>query len=158
MKVHPIPHVKVYFNFASLCSVSWRITPLYFFNSNPYTLDKKQFWEWLGENSPNSLCYVWNHKSDFLQTLHHSSMSWEISRLYSFYLKLYMVWKKEHIKVQNFRLSTAHVKFHQIGTLINSFCWKYIKFQLKKYRGVLSHELEVWCKIWRKTHLLFQKW
>ena len=33
--------------------------------------------------------------------------------------------------MQNFRLSTAHVKFHQNCTLISSFCWKYIKFQLK---------------------------
>ena len=38
-----------------------------------------------------------------------------------------------------FGLSTVHVKFHQICTLIGSFSWKYIKFQLKKYRGVMSH-------------------
>ena len=58
--------------------------------------------------------------------------------------------------MQNFRLSTAHVKFHQI--LIGSFRWKYKKFQLKKYRGVMSHVTEAWCKIWRKTGMLFQKW
>ena len=29
-------------------------------------------------------------------------------------------------------LLTAQVKFHQICTLIGYFCWKYIKFQLKK--------------------------
>ena len=40
--------------------------------------------------------------------------------------------QKEPIKVQYFRLLTAQVKFHQICTLIGSFCWKYIKFQLKK--------------------------
>ena len=65
---------------------------------------------------------------------------------------------KKPIKVQISRLSTAQVKFHQICTLIGSFCWKYIKFQLKKYRGVMSHDTEEWCKIWRKTNLLFQKW
>ena len=48
--------VKVYLNFASLL-VSWKITPLYFFSSNLYTWDKKQFSEWLGENSQNSLCH-----------------------------------------------------------------------------------------------------
>ena len=52
---------------------------------------------------------------------------------------------------------TVHVKFH-ICTLIASFCWKYIKFQLKKYRGVMHHDTEKWCNIWRKTDLLFQKW
>ena len=51
--------------------------------------------------------------------------------------------------MQNFRLSTAHVKFHQICTLIDSFCWKYT---------VMSHDPEHWRKIWRKTDLLFQKW
>ena len=60
--------------------------------------------------------------------------------------------------VQTFRLSTAHVKFQQICTLIGSFCWKYIKVQLKKYRGVMSHDPEEWYNIWRKTDFLFQKW
>ena len=50
------------------------------------------------------------------------------------------------------------MKFHQVCILICSFCWKYIKFQLKKYREVISHDTEEWCKIWRKTDLLFQKW
>ena len=34
--------------------------------------------------------------------------------------------------MDNFRLLTAQVKFQQICTLIGYFCWKYIKFQLKK--------------------------
>ena len=59
--------------------------------------------------------------------------------------------------MQNFRLSTALIKFHQICTLIDSFYWKYIKFQLKKYRGVMSHDTGEWCKIWRKNDFLFQK-
>ena len=37
--------------------------------------------------------------------------------------------------MQNFRFSTAHVKFHQICILIGYFCWKYIKFQVKKGRS-----------------------
>ena len=42
------------------CSVSWKITPLYFLAKTLYTLDKNSpsnwnFWtfEWLGKNSPN---------------------------------------------------------------------------------------------------------
>ena len=35
---------------------------------------------------------------------------------------------------------------------------KYMLFQLKKYRGVIFHNIEEWCKIWRKTDLLFRKW
>ena len=90
--------------------------------------------------------------------MHDSSVSWGITLLYFFSWNCTWFGPKESIKVQNFRLSTAHVKFHQICTLIGSFCWKYIKFQLKKYRGVMSHDTEEWCKIWRKTDLLFQKW
>ena len=52
---------------------------------------------------------------------------------------------------------TVHVKLLQICTLISSFCWKYIKFQLNKYRWAISHDTKEWCNIWRKTDLLLQK-
>ena len=73
----------------------------------------------------------------------------------TFDLKKY---RKVATKVQNFRHSTGHAKFHQIDTLIGFFCWKYVKFYLKQYRGVMSHDTEEVRKIWRKTNLLFQKW
>ena len=28
----------------------------------------------------------------------------------------------------------------------------------KKYGGNMSHDTKEWCKIWRKTYFLFQKW
>ena len=37
-----------------------------------------------GENLPNSSCHFPNHKSVFLQILHHSSVSWKITSLYFF--------------------------------------------------------------------------
>ena len=72
-----------------------------------------------------------------------------------FYLKTYIIRTNGSHQSANFILSTAHEKFHQIFTLIGSFCWKCIKFQ---YRGIMSHETEDWCKIWRKTDLRFRKW
>ena len=87
--------------------------------------------------------------------MHHSSMSWKITLLYFFSWNFIWLLQKELIKLQNFRLSTAQV---MICTLISSFRWKYIKFQLKTYRGVMSHDTQKWCKVWRKTDLLFQKW
>ena len=69
-----------------------------------------------------------------------------------------MIWTKGADQSAKFRFSATHVKFHLICTLIGSFCWKYIRFQLKKYRGVMSHDTEDWCKIWIKPDLLFQKW
>ena len=42
--------------------------------------------------------------------------------------------------------------------LIGSLWPKYILFELEKYRGVIFHDTEQWCKIWRKTDLLPGKW
>ena len=42
-------------------------------------------------------------------------------------------------------------------TLIGSFCRKHVKIQMKKYRRVMFHDTEEWCKVWRKTDLWFQK-
>ena len=39
----------------------------------------------------------------------------------------------------------------KICTLIGSFCAKYVMFYLKRYKGVLFHDTEEPCKIWRKT-------
>ena len=77
-----------------------------------------------------------------------------------FWLKLYLIFNLIifSAKVQNFRLSTVQVKFHQICTLIGYFCWSYIKFQLKKHGGVMSHDIREWYKIWIVTDFFFQKW
>ena len=83
-------------------------------------------------------------------------MSWQITLLYLFSWNCTWFGQKVPIKVQNFRLSTAHVKYHQIYTLLSSFFWKYIKFQVKKYRGVMSHDTDEWCKIWRKLICCFK--
>ena len=33
-------------------------------------------------------------------------------------------------------------------TPMGYFCPKYMRFELKKYRGVIFHDTEQWCKIW----------
>ena len=50
-----------------------------------------------------------------------------------------------------------HSKVSKIFTLMGSFWAKYM-FKLKKYRGVIFHDMEWWCKIWRKINLLLGKW
>ena len=45
----------------------------------------------------------------------------------------------------NFHPSTEKVS--KICTLILSYCGKYLIFDLKKYRGVIFHDTEEWCKI-----------
>ena len=53
---------------------------------------------------------------------------------------------------------TWALKIFKICTLICSFCAKYVTFDLKRYRGVIFHDTEEWCKIWRKTNLWFENW
>ena len=43
-------------------------------------------------------------------------------------------------------------------TPMGYFCPKYMKFELKKYRGVIFHYIEQWCKIWKTLTLWIQKW
>ena len=50
---------------------------------------------------------------------------------------------------------TWSLKIHKNFTLIGSFCAKYLKFDLKKYRGVIFDGTEERCKIWRKIDLWF---
>ena len=85
--------------------------------------------------------------------MHQSTVSWEITLLYFFSSNFISFGqKKPH---QNAKFHTFNCSSEISPNL--SFCWKCIKFLLKNYRGVMSHDTEEWCKNWRKTDLLFQK-
>ena len=43
-------------------------------------------------------------------------------------------------------------------SLIVSLWPKYIMFELQKYKEVIFHDTEDFCKFWRKTDLWFEKW
>ena len=83
------------------------------------------------------------------------SVWWRIALLYFFSCNCTCFEQNESIKVQNFRLLTAHVKSHDSCTFIGPLKYEILA---KKYRGVISYDPEYWCKTWRKTDLLFQKW
>ena len=117
-------------------SVSWKITPLYFFSSNltyfwqkePIEVKFLDFWVVGWKFTKFLMSYL---KPQVSFSLNFASL-FSVMRDNSFVLfllKLYIIWMKEHIKVQNFRLLTVHMKFHQTCPLIGSFCWKYTKLQ-----------------------------
>ena len=56
----------------------------------------------------------------------------------------------------NFDRSTQ--KSPKFALWIGPFCAKYIIFDLKEYWGVIFHDTEESCKIWRKTSLWFGIW
>ena len=91
-------------------SVSWKITPLYFFSlKNIYFAQKESIkmkvfetFECSGQILWNSLCQVWNDKSILLQILYPSSVSWKSNPLYFFSSNNIYFAQKDPIKVKIF--------------------------------------------------------
>ena len=177
MKVHSIAHVifetlrSGFIRVLNHCSVSWKITPLYFLAQTLYTLDKKspskwnfQAFVWLNENSPNSSCRIWNQKPVFLYV----NYGIRNQELCAMTMKNDPKFEEEltcrlpHYHRQNWhekfdKFWPEHSKVLKICSLIGSFWQEYIMFELKKCRGVIFPNTEEWCKIWRKTDLWFGK-
>ena len=68
----------------------------------------------------------------------------------------YKTWREIDLSFQNWHEEfdefwPEHLKASKIFTLMRSFWVKYILFELKNYRGVIFHDTEEWCKIWRRT-------
>ena len=75
----------------------------------------------------------------------------------------YKVWRKTGLCFQKltwgiWQIFTRALESLQIGTLMASFCLKLKMYELKIYRGVLCHDNEEWCKIWRGIDLSVQNW
>ena len=99
-------------------SLSWMITPLYFFSSNNIHFAKKapnkvkifETFERSGQNLSNSLCQFWNDKSIPFQILYPSLIQWKIAPLYFLAQKIYTLLKRRLLKWQFLRLLSAQVK------------------------------------------------
>ena len=113
-------HESVFLQILHHSSVPWKITPLYFFRLNfiyferrgPIKVQILETFEFLDQNSPNS-CHIWN-KLVFLQILHQSSVSWDITTLYFYSWSFIYFQPKEPIKVQiwwNFTWAVEILKF-----------------------------------------------
>ena len=88
-------------------SVSWKITPLYFFNSNniyfaqkePIKMKIFETFKCSGQNLSNSSCQLWNDKSVPLQILCNSSLSWQINALWNLSSYFFKFGLKDPIKI-----------------------------------------------------------
>ena len=91
-------------------SVSWNITPMYFFSSNnvyfaqkePMKMKTFETFECTGQISSNFLCQFWNGKSIPVQILYPSSVSWKITPLYFITSNNIYFAQKESIKMKIF--------------------------------------------------------
>ena len=73
------------------------------------------------------------------------------------------IWWEIDLSFQNWRKEfdefwPEHSKLSKNSILMESFWTKYIIFELKKYRGVMFHDTEEWCKILKKADMRFGKW
>ena len=107
-------------------SVSWRITPLYFFSSNnihfaykePIKIKIFETFKCSGQNSSKSSCQFWNDNSIPLQILHHSSFSWHITPLWILSVYFSNFGLKDPINIPILRLSIPLVKICHIPHVI----------------------------------------
>ena len=103
-------------------SVSWKITPLYFFSSNnihfahkePIKVKIFETFEHSRQNLTNYLCKFLSDKLIPLQILYPSSVSWKITPLYFLAQAIYNLLKRSALKWKFFRLLSARVKICQI--------------------------------------------
>ena len=61
-------------------------------------------------------------------------------------------------EIRNKASFTRALESLKIGILMGSFNPKLKKYKLKIHRGVICHDNEEWCKIWRGIDLSFQNW
>ena len=86
-------------------------------------------------------------------------MSHDNEEWYKFEEELTCRFKIDMRNVTNYDQGTRMTKKFELDLWsIWSFWPNYIMFELKKYRVVVFHCTEEWCKICRRTDLLFQKW
>ena len=115
-------HKWVFLQILYHSSVSWKITPLYFFYLNniyfvqkmPIKVNIFETFKCSSQNMSNSSCQFWNDKLIPLQILYHSSLTWKMTPLYFFSSNNICFVQKEPIKVTFLRLSSAQVKICQI--------------------------------------------
>ena len=106
-------------------SISWKITPIYFFRSNIYFAQKEHIkmktlatFKCSDQNLSNSSCHFWNDKAIPLQILCHSSLSSQITRLWILSSYFFNFGLKDPIRIPILRLSSPLVETCDIPHVI----------------------------------------
>ena len=100
---------------------------------------------------------IFQSKSEFFFKLWITVQCHKRILLYFFSWNCKRIGQKEPIKVP-IKCQTFDCSYKISPNLYFDRLLKVCTILAKKYRGVISHDPEDWCKIWRKTDLLFQKW
>ena len=97
------------------------------------------------ENSPNSSWHFWTQKSVILETLHHSSVSWEITFLYLFILIFVCFGKRVRSK---FKFSDSRLLAWKLTKLLMSFLEPQVSFPLNfatPLSVIIHNSSEIFC-------------
>ena len=100
-------------------AVNLKLTHFLLWTKGSYQSSNFDTFKCSGENLQNSSCHFPSNNSVFLQILHHSSMSWEITPLYFFSSKNTYFAQKEPIKVKIF------VTFTCSGQKLSDFLFQF---------------------------------
>ena len=128
-------HKSVFLQTLHHSSVSWTITPLYFFSSNNKYFGQKETifetFECSGQTFSKSSCQFSNDKSIHLQIFYRSSASWKITPLYFFLAQtIYTLFRRSPLKWKFLRLLSSlvkicqipHVNFQTTSRFLSKFC------------------------------------
>ena len=118
-------HKSVFLKILHHSSVSWKITPLYFFSSNFGQKEpiKVQIFEIFKCLYQNSSCQFWNNKLIPPQTFHHSSVSSHVTPLY-FQIMHFLLCTKGSHQSPNFHNFKFLVSFSRPQVSFSSnFAW-----------------------------------
>ena len=118
---------------------------------NKRRLSKYKF----GEVSPKQLQFFSKSYKVPAKKVQKSSLSWHWRVMQSL--------KKNWLVISNMTwgiwwiLTRPTTQKSKNFTSMGYFCPKYMRFELKKYRGVIFHDTEQWCKIWINPDLVVSK-
>ena len=128
-------------HYASLAELSKKNLWQTIYNNN-YTQKCSKFLQW-------KICKVFNvwHKK-----IQRRYLSWHWRVTQNLKKNWLVLWK---ITWGIWQIFTRAIESLKVGILMGSSVGKY---ELKIHRGVMFHDNEEWCKIWRGTDLSFQNW
>ena len=137
------------------CCKIWRGIDLSFQNWHEEFND---FWpeQLKVSKSPILMCSFWAKYILFQLKKNRGVIFHETEEGYKISRGINLSFKNWHKEFVNFWPERSKVS--KIFTLMGSLWTKYILFEVKKYRGVILHEIEEGYKIWRGINSKFQNW
>ena len=138
------------------CSVSWDITPVYFFSWNLIYFQKKEpikvqiWWNFHGSSRKSEI----SHIDGLLLSKSYKVSTKKVQKSYlSWHWRMMQSLKKNWLVISNMTwviwgIFTQPLKSLKITLTWALFVHKVYRVWAKKYRGVIFHDTEQWCTIW----------